>query len=557
MNRPRFSSCAASRILPVVMSAMLPMAVAVSARGHFVFVVPDDAGGHGRVILSEDLEVDDDVDAALVDRLALVTRDGSGHEAAVTLEVVAGRRRVRLPADDGVVHGTLVHGVMSRGGAAGFLIVYHPKTVIGLPFGSAVRIGDEAPAELVPSGSPTELRLQLLARGRPVADASVNMILPDGSRQVVSTDAHGRTPAFTAAGRYGAWARVAEATPGEHDGQPYAEIRRYPTLVADLAGPDGRAVSPASSRRPMQRPLTTTEKLPPLPEAASSLGAVACDGMLYAYGGHVAPVHTYSTVAVSGRFSRLRLGDVARGWEPLPAGPGMQGMNLATHRGRIYRVGGMVPQNAPGTPAVNHSTTAAACFDPATGRWHDLPPLPEPRSSHDLAVVGDTLYVVGGWNMLGADGEDWAGTMLALDLTAAESGWRSLPQPFERRALIAAVADGRLHVMGGFTPEEDASLRLDIFDPADGVWTRGPDLPGGSMNGFAPAACTVAGRIHVSVADGRVLRLSERGDAWEEVARVTPRIVHRAVPDGDEHLVLVGGAAAADNLDLVERVRVR
>lgn len=538
-------------------AATVVAAAATAAPAHFVFVVPESDGTHGRVILSEDLEVDDDIDAALVDGLALVTRDGSGHEAPVDLAVVEGRRRVRLPAADGVVHGRLVHGVVRRAGAEGFLLVYHPKTVSGLPFGSAVRIGAAAPAELVPSGGPTELRIQLLAQGRPVPDAQVNMILPGGERQVVSTDTDGRTPAFSAAGRYGAWARVVEATAGEHDGQAYAEVRHYPTLVIDLAGPDGRAALPASSRHVMDRPLTATEKLPPLPEAASSLGAVGCDGWLYAYGGHVAPVHTYSTAAVSGGFRRLWLGDTGAGWESLPAGPGMQGMNLAAHRGRIYRVGGMVPQNAPGTPAVNHSTTAAACFDPATRVWHDLPPLPEPRSSHDLAVVGDTLYVVGGWNMLGADGEDWAETMLTLDLTAAEPVWRSLPQPFERRALIVAVADGRLHVMGGFTPEEDASLRLDIFDPAAGTWSRGPDIPGGGMNGFAPAACTVAGRIHLSVADGRVLRLAARGDAWEEVARVAPRIVHRAVSDGDEHLVLVGGAAAADNLDLVERVRVR
>jgi hypothetical protein len=546
-----------SEFVTVLARAAVIGLAAAAAHAHFVFVVPDDDGTHGRVILSEDLEADDDVDAALVDDVALVTRDGSGHEAAVALEIVDGRRRVRLPAADGVVCGSLVHGVVRRGAAGAFLLVYLPKTVVGLPFGSAVRIGEAAPAELVPSGSPAALRLQLLARGRPVADAEVTMILPDGSRKVVVTDADGRTPAFTTPGRYGAWARVAEATPGEHDGEAYAEIRRYPTLVVDLAGPDGQAVSPASSHRVMPRPLTATEKLPPLPEAASSLGAVACDGMLYAYGGHVAPVHTYSTAAVSGRFHRLRLGDVARGWEALPGGPGMQGMNLATHGGRIYRVGGMVPQNAPGTPAVNHSTTAAACFDPATDAWHDLPPLPEPRSSHDLAVVGDTLYVVGGWNMLGADGEDWAETMLAVDLTAAEPVWRSLPQPFERRALIAAVADGRLHVMGGFTPEEDASLRLDIYDPANGTWSRGPDVPGGAMNGFAPAACTVAGRIHLSVADGRVLRLAAGGATWEEVARVAPRIVHRAVPDGDDHLVLVGGAAASDNLDLVERVPLR
>jgi hypothetical protein len=40
------------------------------------------------------------------------------------------------------------------------------------------------------------------------------------------------------------------------------------------------------------------------------------------------------------------------------------------------------------------------------------------------------------------------------------------------------------------------------------------------------------------------------------VASVVPRIVHRAVSDGDTHLVLVGGAANAENLDLVERVPV-
>ena len=47
--------------------------------------------------------------------------------------------------------------------------------------------------------------------------------------------------------------------------------------------------------------------LPPLPEASSSLGAVASEGFLYVYGGHVAPVHTYSTETASGRFHRLAI----------------------------------------------------------------------------------------------------------------------------------------------------------------------------------------------------------------------------------------------------------
>ena len=63
--------------------------------------------------------------------------------------------------------------------------------------------------------------------------------------------------------------------------------------------------------------------------------------------------------------------------------------------------------------------------------------------------------------------------------------------------------------------------------------------------------------MHVSVADGSVHRLAQAGGHWEPVASVVPRIVHRAVSDGDGHMVLVGGAANAENLDLVERVPVR
>lgn len=303
--------------------------------------------------------------------------------------------------------------------------------------------------------------------------------------------------------------------------------------------------------------LTPTEKLPPLPVAASSLGVVESGGQIYVYGGHVAPVHTYSTTAVTGTFMRMPLANPAA-WEPLPGGPALQGLNLAAHRGRIYRVGGMEPRNAPDTPSDNWSVASVACFDPATQAWTNLPPLPVPRSSHDVAVVGDTLYVVGGWNMLGAaGGEEWCDTMLALDLNAPDRGWKELPQPFMRRALISAVAGGRLHVIGGFTDSDEVSPKVDVFDPATGQWSAGPDLPDGEFNGFSAAACTVDGAIHVSVADGGIHRLSADGRAWEAVAKVKPRIVHRAVADGPGHIVLVGGARKSANLDLVERVPVR
>jgi N-acetylneuraminic acid mutarotase len=540
------------------MNVFLRMAAAIAplpllfpatfAQAHFVFVLPDEQGTQARVILSETLEPDENVDPAIVDGVKLVTRDGAGAEAALTLVRDGETRLVKLPEKTrGAIHGTLTHGIMKRGPRP-FLVVYHPKACIGYPFGSAALIGPESPAEIVPAGHPGAVRFQVLSGGEPVADAKVTVLLPDGTQQQVVTDAKGHTPVFDATGRYGAWARHVVSKPGELGGEAYMEERHYPSIVMDV--PSGHR----GAARQTHATFTKTEKLPALPVAASSLGAVSCDGHVYVYGGHVAPVHTYSTEAVTGRFFRRPLSGGAA-WEELAGGPALQGMNLATHTGRIYRIGGMDPRNKPGEPAENFSVASAACYDPATNTWTALPPLPKPRSSHDVAVVGDMLYVVGGWNMLGHDGEEWCDTMLVLDLANPSAGWKTLPQPFVRRALIAAVDDGKLYVIGGFTEDEEVSRKVDIFDPVAGTWAQGPELPGEDLNGFAPAACTVGGLVHVSVADGSVHRLLRSG--WEPVASVVPRIVHRAVSDGDAHLVLVGGAANAENLDLVERVPVR
>jgi hypothetical protein len=288
-----------------------------------------------------------------------------------------------------------------------------------------------------------------------------------------------------------------------------------------------------------------------LPEPTASFGAVASDGWLYVYGGHIAPVHSYSTDAVSGRFSRLRLNGDHR-WEQLPGGPALQGLNLATYEGKIYRVGGMEPRNAPGQPAAIYSVAECARFDPATAKWEPLPSLPAPRSSHDVVVVGNKLIVVGGWNLKGpVESGEWQDTLAVLDLSAAKPQWKTVPQPFRRRALIAAAYNGKMYVMGGLDDNWKMVRETNIFDPETGVWTKGPDLPGDEMNGFGPAACVHDGDLYVSVADGGLYRLTAEG--WQKASSAKPRIAHRMVSDGPMILVL-GGADKGACLDSVEAV---
>lgn len=291
--------------------------------------------------------------------------------------------------------------------------------------------------------------------------------------------------------------------------------------------------------------------VPPLPQAVSSLGAIVSDGWLYVYGGHTGATHTYSTETASGKLHRINLKE-PKTWEELPGGPGLQGMNLAAHAGKIYRVGGMQPRNAPGEKSDNHSVTDAARFDPVAKKWESLPALPEGRSSHDAIVLGDTLYIVGGWTQSGPGKTMWCKTMLTMDLKAAQPEWKSVPQPFERRALTAAAHAGKLYVLGGLT-EKGATVRtVDIYDPATGKWAEGPAFPEGDAHGFSPAACSANGMLYLAVGDGTVYGLSPKGDTWEKrFALKTPRIVGRLVT-ADNRLFMVGGAGKGTNVAEVE-----
>lgn len=299
---------------------------------------------------------------------------------------------------------------------------------------------------------------------------------------------------------------------------------------------------------------------PPTPAAVSSLGAVASDGYLYIYGGHSGKTHSYDNKSTLGTFHRLKL-DGGTKWEELAGGPGLQGMNLAAHGGKIYRVGGMSPRNAPGEPANSVSVADAARFDLKAGKWEELPALLAGRSSHDVVVVGDKLVVVGGWQMGGKDGKSsWHDTAMTLDLTAKEAKWVEVPQPFKRRALTATALNGKVYVLGGLT-EKGTDPRVDILDVATGKWTEGPALPDGGkdarMPAFSPAATTVGDRIVIHTSSGPIYRLAADGKDWEKVGTAQkPRMVARLVPLSATEVVLVGGAAKGGNVDLVEVIKL-
>ncbi len=263
-----------------------------------------------------------------------------------------------------------------------------------------------------------------------------------------------------AEGRAGLLAKWTEKAPGERDGKAYEEVRYYATLTVVPA--EATAATVSSPAAPFAA----------LPQAVDSFGGAVLGDWLYVYGGHTGKTHKYSRETVSKHFRRLNLRDRVT-WEELPCGPPLQGVTLMSHGGRLYRVGGMAPHNPPGQPSDLVSIADFARFDPESKTWTGLPPLPTPRLTHDSVVVGDRIYVIGGWSMNGGDSSsaEFLDTALVFDLARAGAGWEKLPTPpFRRRALAVGAVDGKVYAIGGLTEDGKVVKTVDIYDPV------GPDV---------------------------------------------------------------------------------
>jgi hypothetical protein len=189
-------------------------------------------------------------------------------------------------------------------------------------------------------------------------------------------------------------------------------------------------------------------------------------------------------------------------------------------------------------------------------QWESLPPLPEPRSSHDVVVIGDKMIVAGGWTLKGPAGQDWLDTFAVLDLAADKLEWKTFKQPFKRRALIAAAYQGKMFLLGGMDDRGEIVHEVSTYNPETGVWGTGPQLPGEEIDGFGPAACVSNNQLYVSLADGTLYHLNNSTHQWEKSGSATSRVAHRIAPYGRTILV-IGGAAKGNNSDLIEAIAVQ
>jgi len=426
------------------------------------------------------------------------------------------------------------------------MLVYYAKHVHAGNAGEFNASGEskDLKLDIVPQAKDGELELRVLWQGKPLK--GVELVVSMGGAEPIekTTDDEGRaTLKLDGKGTVGVLANhMDKEESGKHDGKPYEGVLHYASLTFDW--PQASASEKKSQEN--SKSAASQSALPLLPEPLSSFGAAVEGGWLYVYGGHTGEEHKHSAANLSNYFRRIKI-DGGREWEDLPTETPLQGLALVSHAGKVYRIGGLNARNATTKDDEDlHSTADFAQFDPATGQWKKLAPLPTPRSSHNAAVIGDRLYVIGGWQLKGKSPGDWQQDLLMYDFTAPDAGWQAVSEtPFKRRALAASHWNGQLAAIGGIDEEGDVSQRVDLFDPQSKKWSEGPELPGAGLAGFGGSACNLDGKLYVSGLRGILYRLNDSGSAWEEAARKSKgRFFHQLLPAGnDEGLIAIGGAS--------------
>ena len=408
--------------------------------------------------------------------------------------------------------------------------------------------------------SETGVTIRVLWDNNPLSDTEVKLFNEQGVEKTsLKTNAKGDVEFSDAQVEDGLNAVLVGVVQKDEEGQlgdhKYKSASHYLTMTfRDPEGPEAFANTRKTVSRssipalPLQQTKRSdTESSPPklhsdLPLPLTSFGAVRHGSTIFVYGGHTGEAHHYSTQEQSDSLLALDLANHDAEWKEISKGRRLQGLGLVAYGDTIIRVGGFEAVNGLDDDHDLRSTREVMAFDLKTNAWTKLPDLPEPRSSHDAIVVGDRLYVVGGWSLNGTE-TAWLSTAWSIQLPAEGKTWEALPSPpFARRALALAATQNRIYAIGGMNEKGGPTTDVSFYDIGSQEWKPAPALQGKPMNGFGAAAWNQGDTIIATTSEGDIQELTSRATRWEILGKVqAPRFFHRLLPYSQGKLVALGG----------------
>ena len=161
---------------------------------------------------------------------------------------------------------------------------------------------------------------------------------------------------------------------------------------------------------------------------------------------------------------------VTNTWAPKRSMPTTRArMAAVTFDGMIYVFGGASRRGGKVLDAVE-------VFNPEAGErgaWKKLAKLPKALAATSAAVVGDKIYVIGGWDR-GAQKEVY-GTVFEYD-PKEDTFDQKRDMPTPRGGLGVAVLQGKIYAIGGWNLEEVLNV-VEVYDPATDTWEAKKPMP--------------------------------------------------------------------------------
>ncbi|WP_033289141.1 Kelch repeat-containing protein [Amycolatopsis jejuensis] len=228
----------------------------------------------------------------------------------------------------------------------------------------------------------------------------------------------------------------------------------------------------------------------PLPVALNHPNLAAVGGRLYVLGGLAggdswrAVPDSYVYEPWTGRWTPL---------PPMPSGTERGSAAMGVRGTRIYLAGGMRTLT-PRDGGLQDTVDTVSSYDVVTGRWETLPSLPQARDHAGGAMIGRTLYVVGGRDRGQANVR---GTVYALDLRSLRWTERA-PMPTPRGGIATATVAGKIYTFGGEGNPAPGShsvfAETEAYDAARDTWQRLEPMP---VPRHGTAATAVDGTIYL------------------------------------------------------------
>lgn len=189
---------------------------------------------------------------------------------------------------------------------------------------------------------------------------------------------------------------------------------------------------------------------------------------------------------------------LAATWVPLaPVLVPRQEVAAATVNGKIYLIGGIAADQS--------ILDSVEEYDPRTNSWRFVAPLPRTLHHTAAAVVGEHIYVIGGY-----ESPSFNPRRAVYRYDTRGDAWTEVaPLPSVRGAHVAVTIDGKIYVAGGSPTYRE----LLVYDPKTDVWTPLAPMPTSREH---LSAAAVGGQLYV--AGGR---LAANTDAFERYDAVT------------------------------------